>query len=1146
MSYNGQESSGLYSGVSRLEKVSLNDNDHDIDVIDHSRSDSSKENVHPDTSLSSIFENSLTIHENLDSPYSEPPIKDGVIDFESDASQSEFSHSMSQTTHDHDQYNNDPTSNPNGYFTYSSNTKEPARTVFEDEYSQYEHESTAGTTNGHETDTETTTTASANISVNISSTESSPTETSTPTPTPAPRYYNHINKSKYTRPSSSRFIPKKPASQNSFRLKNITNKARSNSVPGPISLNMRSRPQSPRKSLTKISLDEDPSKDQIDIDKIDSKPPLPPPEPTPLRWKQPRAPETIGKSLRRLSLKPTFNESNDNNININDNKNATNNINNTNSDWDKMTTGFSIGDSKKIAELNNKIHGFQIQWKLMETILREALEEIGTNDTELKDKFVSRLTNIQIPSVESSPKPFEDDSALRDEISSLKSDLIKEKEKMDELMKTIHNQTQLLEESDISFELIDNIIDSLLSWQTDNHLPPNMQNLLGGNANDRLKWIKLCIKEKFNDYNQVVNDLLELGQRVNELEDSYKMNYNSNPDQNSNQRRYNYRPLTQQQRIITPPIQQQPQYIQVQSPAPTAPPPTTVQSQTLLTPAGIYPSTTNITYRHIYEDDTRKDDRGIRDLYIEFRNFRLQMESESSALREVKNLLSKELDKTSSLKSEKDLLKIQLNDQIKLNESRTSQIKILQEENNHFKNSNDNNRSLSLSLKTEYENNERELKLKIKTLKSEKENLREQLRISKENENELKMKIFSSSNNAQNNNNKYDDNQITNILKSQLDEKKDQIKELKLNLSTKTNKIEKLEETISQSNKQIKDLETNIKNLNININNEKSKFNNLLETNKLKVKLLNKKETEINDLTKKLNLAIEKQNQLIIERNKFKSLSDEGEAKTRKIENNFSNITTEIARLKILNESLLLRKQAYEEMLGRLDVQHKASIAFYESIVEKLQLVLDDDSVTTVMSKINLLVEMDVNDNDDDRFDLSFKISNYIISALDTVLSEHFSQVEELNMLKDTECENIEELKRQLDDQANEMDRLQQELELANEEIENQINISTTIENENEMAMTTDDEKMINSRTRLRIDDLNRRLKAEREARKYENDAAASKLAELECENENQEQKLREMDSENRALRQRLAAFGSGRTNSFSRTSSLRSVRSNR
>ncbi len=693
----------------------------------------------------------------------------------------------------------------------------------------------------------------------------------------------------------------------------------------------------PRKTPTitpsKIDIEDTKSGAQLDIDNVQLKPDLPEPETTPPRWKQ--TTHTFNKSLRRMSLK----------------SGNTSTLENWNQIKDLPTTSFSVGESSKIKELNQKIYGFQIQWKLMESILREALEEIGENDSELKDNFVSRLSNIKTTiggsTMKSPSSDFENIS--KDEINKLKSSLTMEKNKVDNLVceldklsDTIRYQCVIIDDTKatngITNDLIDIIVDLLFTWNSESVLDNNINNLLSGDQNDRLQWIKLSIASKRDDYLLLLGDLKELGDRVIDLETSYITEKQNDQIQirseNQNHLKYN---------------------------------------ESVNYDEG-YDSTSTYSSN---EDETEQ----LESLQHELENLRLMRTDESSKLKEVIDLLDKEKQRAYKLFKEQEKLQQSLiekekkennlNDEIK---SLKLRLKDLQLENELILKDNSNDKGINhidfeiKKLKDQHSEIEKQYIVDIKKLKVKLEN-EENIR----NDLEKQVKDIEKMKDIQ--------TELSD-LKTLLADSQQVVEELKRFGSDRAEKVDILTEKLEFVRQQKNSVEGELLHTTKALQQERNKVQ---EFEEYFAQINDNNPGNLNNIDmmmieEDLQRSLTQQQQLFAENNNLRVSLDQRNLTIRSLEGKIDQLSR-----RTVSGSLSLDM----DQTNRLHIQQKSIVNLFEDFASKLDRFVDPEEMNFVKSNIKLLDSLDVNASDSERYQLSSSTFQFISSKIDAYIDMH-------------------------------------------------------------------------------------------------------------------------------------------------------------
>lgn len=359
-------------------------------------------------------------------------------------------------------------------------------------------------------------------------------------------------------------------------------------------------------------------------------------------------------------------------------------------------------------------------------------------------------------------------------------------------------------------------------------------------------------------------------------------------------------------------------------------------------------------------------------------------------------------------------------------------------------------------------------------------------------------------------NNKFEEyQQIIDQLQQEVNEFKD---------SNHNNTLTELNEELLQSHRDFNELQEEYNDLHTRYikvkedsSNTVSSLTNQLHELKQDKSTIKKSDTlAFEKLQQELNLAVEKQRVLKAEKVRLSYKADSLTKDKISLQATIQNLTDKITDLTVsadnskpseLDHSLIKRTNILEYQIGEL---LRFDTLRFQQLMTSFNKVNDDFSLKLPTRKIDYMLKKLIPNNSSTDSDISGvdftdmnnikdyhkSVFDYIIRATKTVVDKYIT----LYLLRGQESDYVNQLHERI-----------YQLSKMNDEITNLIDSTEVLNPGNNSSMES-------PRSKLRIDELTNRWKAEREARVYENNEAKRRLAELELENSRLIEQLQSYD----------------------------------
>lgn len=227
---------------------------------------------------------------------------------------------------------------------------------------------------------------------------------------------------------------------------------------------------------------------------------------------------------------------------------------------------------------------------------------------------------------------------------------------------------------------------------------------------------------------------------------------------------------------------------------------------------------------------------------------------------------------------------------------------------------------------------------------------------------------------------------------------------------------------------------------------------------------------------KELNLAVAKQRTLAAEKSKLTFAIEELKREHSLLKLNNSTLTEKVGKLSYQVSQLTNYELGFNSLF-------QLQTSNFQNLLHHFESILEESSVNQAQQKLNKLD--DANLDFDQVHGIMRSLFSYFENATSSLISDHSQLLVNSNMdYKDSQSE-ISDLKRQIDS--------------LNEELQWYI------------VNFKGDQNDLSPRSKLRVNELEKRRKAERERRKLENQAAEETIRRLEKENKELKEKLRQI-----------------------------------
>lgn len=278
-----------------------------------------------------------------------------------------------------------------------------------------------------------------------------------------------------------------------------------------------------------------------------------------------------------------------------------------------------------------------------------------------------------------------------------------------------------------------------------------------------------------------------------------------------------------------------------------------------------------------------------------------------------------------------------------------------------------------------------------------------------------------------------------------------------------------------------------------------SSLTNQLHNKKQETSSLRSDRLAYENLEQELNLAVEKQRVLKAEKVRLTYKVDSLTKDKISLQATIQNLTDKITDLTVsdhsrtndIDQTLIKKKNILEYQIGEL---LKFDIVKFQLLMESFNKVNDDFSLKLPTRKLDYMAKKLLPNNSSNDSDLSGvdftdmnnirdyhkSVFDYIIRATKTVVDKYVT----LYLMRGQETDYVN----QLHDRIYQLSKMNDDL-------------SKLMESGAESSYHEGETSIASPKSKLRIDELSNRWKAEREARVYENNEAKRRLEELEMEN---------------------------------------------
>lgn len=280
--------------------------------------------------------------------------------------------------------------------------------------------------------------------------------------------------------------------------------------------------------------------------------------------------------------------------------------------------------------------------------------------------------------------------------------------------------------------------------------------------------------------------------------------------------------------------------------------------------------------------------------------------------------------------------------------------------------------------------------------------------------------------------------------------------------------------------------ETSISNLKLHLRQTKDDYEALLQEYHHAQSLLKEAQGELlskdkeykrklEHAAKELNLAVAKQRSLAAEKSKLTFALEDSKREHSLLKLNNSTLTEKVGKLTYQVSGLTNYELGFNSLF-------QLQVTNFQNLLNHFDAILEESSVNQAQQKVNKLMESQL--DFDQLHGIMRSLFSYFENATNSLISDHSQLLINSNLeYKGSESE-ISNLKKQID--------------ALNEELQWYI-------------INYKDEKELSPRSKLRIDELEKRRKAERERRKLENQAAEERILKLEKENMELKEKLKQV-----------------------------------
>ncbi|ODV94726.1 hypothetical protein PACTADRAFT_34481 [Pachysolen tannophilus NRRL Y-2460] len=269
----------------------------------------------------------------------------------------------------------------------------------------------------------------------------------------------------------------------------------------------------------------------------------------------------------------------------------------------------------------------------------------------------------------------------------------------------------------------------------------------------------------------------------------------------------------------------------------------------------------------------------------------------------------------------------------------------------------------------------------------------------------------------------------------------------------------------------------------------------------------------VDNLKRELTLAVEKQRTLSAEKSRLRHRLESMSKDKKTLETNIDILKSKVGDLENLNQQLSSEStEIYEYWHTKYEEFLNSDSKIVSKFLKSFEKILDTNSISQAKGKIDQLLHREEKSLDEIQVkELHESIFHYYVSAVETIVTEHVTLLLNTSETQKTTESNINQLKQQIADLKQENHVLQDKLNSNDTNNNNNVFSAVSDGEENKenrsrsntqsLSASNEVDDNIDSLAKLRIEELSKRWKTEREARVIENENAKVRLRELEIEN---------------------------------------------
>ncbi len=298
------------------------------------------------------------------------------------------------------------------------------------------------------------------------------------------------------------------------------------------------------------------------------------------------------------------------------------------------------------------------------------------------------------------------------------------------------------------------------------------------------------------------------------------------------------------------------------------------------------------------------------------------------------------------------------------------------------------------------------------------------------------------------------------------------------------NEINALRQQLETKDAQVDSTISNLKNL---LRQTKGDYESLLQEYHHIQNLLKESQSELQSkdkeyrrklehAAKELNLAVAKQRSLAAEKSKLTFALEDSKREHSLLKLNNSTLTEKVGKLSYQVSSLTNYELGFNSLF-------QLQITNFQNLLHHFDSILEESSVNQAQTKLSKLVDSEL--DFDQIHGIMRSLFSYFENATHSLITDHSQLLINSNI--------------EFKDSQNEINSLKNQIDSLNEELQWYI-------------VNYRDQNDLSPRSKLRIDELEKRRKAERERRKLENQASEERILKLEKENKELKEKLKQIN----------------------------------